>query len=145
MEGLRLKLKSNTLATWCEELTLVKRPWCWERLKAGGEGDNRGWDGWMASLTQGTCVWVNSRCWWWIGRPGVLRSIGSQRVRHDWETELHWIHYIIYTYKKCVYIAYIYVYIYIHTCIFPNALKPWKERSNLSTYSLFDHATISDI
>jgi len=63
---------------------------CWERLKAGGEGDNRGWDGWMASPTQGTWVWVNSGSWWWTGRPGVLQSMGPQRVRHDWATELSW-------------------------------------------------------
>ena len=60
---------------------------CWERLRAGREGD-RGWDGWMASPTQWTWVWVNSRSWWWTGRPGVLQSVGSQRVRHDWATEL---------------------------------------------------------
>ena len=64
----------NTLATWCEELTHLKRPWCWERLKAGGEGDDRGWDDWMASLTQWTWVWVDSGSWWWTGRPGVLQS-----------------------------------------------------------------------
>ena len=69
---------SNTLATWCEELTHLKRPWCWERLKAQGEGDDRGWDGWMASPTQWTWVWVNSRSWWWTGRPGVLQSMLSQ-------------------------------------------------------------------
>ena len=69
---------SSTLATWCEELTPWKRPWCWERLKAGGERDNRGWDGWMASPTQWTWVWVNSRSWWWTGRPGVLQFMGSQ-------------------------------------------------------------------
>ena len=63
---------SNTLATWCEELTHLKRPWSWEILKAGGEGDNRGWDGWMASSTQWTWVWVNSGSWWWTGRLGVL-------------------------------------------------------------------------
>ena len=80
---------SNTLATWCEEQTHWKRPWCWKRLKVGGEGDNRGWDGWMASPTQWTWVWVNSRGWWWIGRPGVLQSIGSQRVGHNWATELN--------------------------------------------------------
>ena len=68
------------LATWCEELIHWKRPWCWERLKAGGEGDGRRWDGWMASLTQWTWVWVNSGSWWWTGRPGVLQSLGSQRV-----------------------------------------------------------------
>ena len=69
-------------------MTHLKRPWCWERLKAGGEGDDRGWDGWMVSLTQWTWVWVNSRNWWWTGRPGMLQSMGSQRVRHDRATEL---------------------------------------------------------
>jgi len=81
---------SNTLATCCEELTHWKRPWCWERLKAGEEGDNRGWNGWMAPLTQWTWVWVSSVNWWWTGRPGVLQSMGLQRVRHDWATELNW-------------------------------------------------------
>ena len=81
---------SNTLATWCEELTHWKRPWCWERLKAGGEGDDRGWDGWMASLTRWTWVWVDSVCWWWTGRPSVLQFTGSQRVRHNWATGLNW-------------------------------------------------------
>ena len=81
---------SNTLATWCKELTHWKRPWCWERLKAGGEGDNRGWDGWMASLPRWTWVWASSRSWWWSGKPGVLQSMGSQRVGHDWPTELNW-------------------------------------------------------
>ena len=71
----------------CEELILLKKPWCWGRLKVGGERDNRGWDGWTASPTQWTWVWVNSRSWWWTGRPGVLQSMGSQRIRHDW-TEL---------------------------------------------------------
>ena len=82
---------SNTLATWCEEPTHWKRPWCWERLRAGGEGDDRRWDGWMASPTRWTWVWVNSGSWWWTGRPGVLQFMGSQRVRHDWATELNWI------------------------------------------------------
>ena len=80
---------SNSLATWCKELTHLKRPWCWERLKAGGKGDYRGWDGWMASQTQWTWVWVSSGSWWRTGRPGVLQSMGSQRVRHDWATELN--------------------------------------------------------
>ena len=79
-----LSWKSNNLTTCCEELTHLKRPWCWERLRAGGEGDDRGWDGWMASPTQWTWVWVNSGSWWWTGRPGVLWFMGSQRVRHDW-------------------------------------------------------------
>ena len=81
---------SNTLATWCEELTHLKRPWCWERLRAGGEGDDRGWDGWMASSTQWTWVWVDSGNWWWTGRPGTLWFMGSQRVRNNWAAELNW-------------------------------------------------------
>ena len=76
--------------TWREEMTHLKRPWCWQRLKVGGKGDDRGWDGWMASPTQWTWVWVNSGSWRWTGRPGVLQSVGSQRVRHNWATELNW-------------------------------------------------------
>ena len=79
----RWSWNSNTLVTWSEELTHWKRPWCWERLRVGGEGDDRGWDGWMASLTWWTWVWVSSRSWWWIGRPGMLQSMGLQRVGHD--------------------------------------------------------------
>ena len=83
---------SNMLATWCEELTHWKRPWCWERLRTGGEGDDRGWDGWMASLTRWTWVWVNSERWWWTGRPGMLQYMGSAKSHtqlSDW-TELNW-------------------------------------------------------
>ena len=91
LEGLMLKLKLQyTLATWCKELTHWKRSWRWERLKAGGEGKTEGWDGWMASLTWWTWVWASSGCWWWTGKPGMLQSMGSHRVRHDWETELNW-------------------------------------------------------
>ena len=82
----------NTLATSCEELTHLKRPWCWERLRAGGEGNDRGWDGWMASPTQWTWVWVGSGSWWWTGRPGMLQSMGPQSIEHNWETELSWSH-----------------------------------------------------
>ena len=81
---------SSTLATSCEELTHWKRLWCWEGLGAGGKLDDRGWDGWMASPTRWTWVWVNSRSWWWTGRPGVLWFMASQRVGHDWATELNW-------------------------------------------------------
>ena len=81
---------SSTLATSCKELTHWKRLWCWEGLGAGREGNDRGWDGWMASPTRWTWVWVNSGSWWWTGKPGVLRFMGSQRVRHDWATELTW-------------------------------------------------------
>ena len=85
-----LSWSSSTLATSCEELTHWKRLWCWEGLGAGREGDDRGWDGWMASRTQWTWFLVNSERWWWTGRPGILRFMGSQRVRHDWATELNW-------------------------------------------------------
>ena len=81
---------SNTLAISWEELTNWKRPWCLEGLGTGGEGDDREWDGWMASLTGWTWVWVNSGSWWWTGRPGVLRLMVSQRVLYDGETELTW-------------------------------------------------------
>ena len=90
LEGLMLKLKLQYLATWCEELSHWKRPWCWERFKAGGERDNRGWDGWMALLTQWTWVWACSGSWWWSWRPGKLQYLGSQRVGHDQATELKW-------------------------------------------------------
>ena len=84
LEGLMLKLKIQYFGLhW-------KRPWCWEGLGAGGEGSDRGWDGWMASPTQCTWVWENSRSWWWTGRPGVLWFMGSQRVGHNWATELYW-------------------------------------------------------
>ena len=81
---------SNTLATWCKELTHWKRPGCWEWLKVGGEAGNRGWDGWTASLARWTGVWVNFRSWWWTGRPDMLQCMGSQRVGLDWATELNW-------------------------------------------------------
>ena len=81
---------SSTLATSCKGLTHWKRLWCWEELGAEGEGDDRGWDGWMASPTGWPWVWVNSGRWWWTGRPCVLRFMGSQRVGHDWATELNW-------------------------------------------------------
>ena len=78
---------SSTLATWCKELTDWKRPWCWERLKAGGEWDKIGWDGWMASSIQWTWVWANSRRWWRTGKPGMLQSVESQRVVLSWVTD----------------------------------------------------------
>ena len=90
LERLMLELKLQYLAIWCEGLTHWKRPWCWERLKVGGERDDREWDGWMAPPTWWTWVWLSSRSWWWTGEPGMLESMGSQRVRHDWATELNW-------------------------------------------------------
>ena len=76
------------LASSCVVVTHWKRLWCWEGLGAGGKGDDRGWDSWMALLSQWTWVWENSRRWWWTGRPGVLWFMGSQRVGHDWAIEL---------------------------------------------------------
>ena len=91
LEGLMLKLKLNTLATWWEEQTHWKRPWCWERLKVGGEVDNRGWDGWMVLLIHWTWIWACSGSWWLTGKPGLLLFMGSQRMGDDWVTELNWI------------------------------------------------------
>ena len=86
----RLKLKLQYFGHLMQGMTHLKRPWCWERFKARGGGDDRGWDGWIASLTQWTQVWVSSGSWWWKGRPGMLQSMGLQRVGHDWATELNW-------------------------------------------------------
>ena len=90
LEGLMLKLKRQHFGHLMQRTDFLKRPWCWERLKAGGEGDNRGWDGCMASLTWCTWVWASSGNWWWTGKPGVLQSIRSQRVGQGWATELNW-------------------------------------------------------
>ena len=86
-EGLMLKLKLQYFDHLCEELTHLKRPWFWERLMTEGVGDDRGQDGWMASPIQWTWVWASSRKWWRTGKPDVLQSTGSQRVKHDWATE----------------------------------------------------------
>ena len=90
LKGLMLKLQ--TLATWCEELSHLKRPRCWEILRTGREGDDRGWDDWMASPTQWTWIWVGSGSWWWTGKPGMLQFMGlqSQMWLSDW-TELNWV------------------------------------------------------
>ena len=91
LEGLMLKLKLQYFGHLMQRADSLEKPWCWEGLGAGGEGDHRGWDGWMASLTRWAWVWVKSRSWWWIGSPGVLQSMGSERVGHDWVTELSWL------------------------------------------------------
>ena len=87
LEGLMLKLQY--FGHLMQKLTLWKRPWCWEWSKVGGEGINRRWDDWMASPTQWTWVWIGSECWWWTRKPGMLQSMGSQRVRHNWVSELN--------------------------------------------------------
>ena len=90
LEGLMLKLKLQYFGHLMWRIDHWKRPWCWEKLKVGGEGDDRGWDGWMASFTQWAWVWACSGSWWWTGKPGMLQSMGSQSVGHDWATELNW-------------------------------------------------------
>ena len=90
LEGLMLKLKPQYFGHLMGRTDSFERPWCWERLKAGEEGDDEGWDGWMTSLTFWTWVWASSRSWWWTGKSGILQPMGSQRVRHDWATELKW-------------------------------------------------------
>ena len=92
LEGLMLKLNLQYFGHLMWRADSLKRPWWWERLKAGGEGDNRGWDGWMASPTRWTWVWAS---WWWTGKPGVLQSMGLQRVGHDWAIELNWKYYLV--------------------------------------------------
>ena len=108
----RTEVEARTLILWppdAEEPTHLKGLWCWQRLKAGGEGDNRGWNGWMASSSQWIWVWVSSRNWWWTGRPDVLQSMGSQWVAHDWATELNW-----------------YIYIYTHIHVVSESNLTWK-------------------
>ena len=92
LEWLMLKLKLQYFGHLMWKADTLEKTGCWERLRAGGEGDDRGWDGWMASLTQWTWAWASSRSGWWTGKPGVLQSMGSQRVRHDWGTERNWNH-----------------------------------------------------
>ena len=123
LEGLTLKLKLYYLATWCEEPTHWKRPGCWGRLRAGGEGSNRGWDGWMASSTQWTWVWANSGRQWSTGKPGMLQSMGLQRVRHDWVTEQQ--QYTILHRKISLYMLYT-----SFLCCFRPLITQWKRGQN---------------
>ena len=90
LEGLMLKLEFQYFGYLMQRVDSLEKTLMLEGLGAGGEGDDSGWDSWMASLTWWTWVWVNSGSWWWTGRPGMLRFMGSQRGRQDWETELNW-------------------------------------------------------
>ena len=94
--------KAETPVFWPPHVKswLIGKDWCWQGLGAGEKGDNRGWDGWMASLTQWMRVWVTSRSWGWTGRPSVLRFMGLRRVGHDWATELNWTLHWIFIYKN---------------------------------------------
>ena len=138
---------SNTLVTWCEELTHWQRSWCWEWLKVE-EGDDSGWDCWMASLTQLTWVWVSSRCQWWTWKPGILQSMGSQRVVHNWAPELNWT----FNFQKklsflnisgfplphCLCVC------YFHCWYFPRFFT-WLTHTHSSSYSCIPRAAFSDI
>ena len=99
LEEMMLKLKLQYFGYFMRRVDSLERLWCWEGLGAGGKGDDRGWDGWMASLIRWTWVWVNSGSWWWTGRPGVLRFMGSQRVGHDWAEWLNWTEDMLITYN----------------------------------------------
>ena len=106
--------KAETPVLWpphAKSWLIEKRLWCWEGLVAGGEGDNRRWDGWMASLSRWMWVWVNSGSWW-TGRPGVLGFMGSQIVRHDWVTELNWEDFVTLKLKLRPYFIYIFWYVF---------------------------------
>ena len=114
LEGLMLKLKLQYFGHLMRRVDHWKRLWCWEGLGAG-EGDDRGWDGWMASLTRWTWVWVNSGSWGWTGRPGVLWFMGSQRVRHDWVTELNWTEWLV---MLSIFYVYCHLYFSLEKCLF---------------------------
>ena len=86
----RTDAEADAPTLWSPDATHWKRPWCWERLKGGGGGDDRGRDCWMPSPPHWTWIWVSSRSWWWMGKPGVLQSMGSQRAGHNWATKLNW-------------------------------------------------------
>ena len=88
LEGVMLKLKLQYFGHLMQRVDSLEKTWCLEGLGAGGEGDDRGWDGRMASPTWWAWVWVNSESLWWTGRPGMLQFMGSQRVGYDWATEL---------------------------------------------------------
>ena len=90
LEGLMMKLKLQYFGHLMWRTDSLEKTLMLGKIEGGRRGDDRGWDSWMASLTQWTWVWVNSRSWWWTGRPGVLRFMGLQRVEYDWATELNW-------------------------------------------------------
>ena len=90
LEGMMLKLKLQYFGHLMQRVDSLERLWCWEGLRAGGEGDDRGWDGWMASRTRWTRVWMKSGSWWWTGRPGMLWFMALQRVGQDWASEMNW-------------------------------------------------------
>ena len=100
LEGLMLKLKLQYYGHLIQRTDSFEKTLVLGKIEGGREGDNRGWDGWMASLTQWTWIWASSGSWWWTGRPSMLQSMGSQRVGHNWATELNWTE-LIQLYQHC--------------------------------------------
>ena len=121
LEGLMLKLKLQYFGHLMRRADSLEKTLMLEGLGAEGEGDNRGWDGWMASPNQWTWVWVNSGSWWWTGRPGILQVMGSQRVGHDWATELNW-HYWMAVKNKALSVCHI---LYKKLCWKPSCFSAW--------------------
>ena len=119
-------------------------PWCWKRFRAG-EGDDRGWDGGMASPTQWTWVWVNSRRWWWTGRPGVLQSMGSQRVGHDWAAELNWTASVVTWCSPCVSLCLCFLFLYRHKSSDEGPPQSSTTSFNLTYYICKDPIVLSQI
>ena len=122
---------SKTFATWWEELTPWKRPWFWERLKAGGEGDDREWDGWMVSLTLWTWIWASSRSWWWTMKPGMLHGPWCHRVEQKWLTELNWCSYIDRS------LDYIYICVCVCVCVCIHTVFSLSVHSSTDTQIVF--------
>ena len=105
LEGMMLKLKLQYFGHLMRRIDSLEKTLMLGGIGAGGEGDARGWDGWMASLTRWMWVWVNSGSWWWTGRPGVLQFMGSQRVGHDWATDLIWSLIVLYYFMLLQYLV----------------------------------------
>ena len=103
-----LKLKLQYFSHLMRRADSFEKTLMLERLSAGGEGDSRGWDGWMASPTQWTCIWVDSTSWWWTGRPGLLWFSGSQRIGHDWAAEINWTECLSFFFYLCLTLSRIY-------------------------------------
>ena len=161
-----LKLKLQYFGHLMWRVDSLRRLWCWEGLGAGGEGDDRGWDSWMASPTWWTWVWVNSGSWWWTGRPGVLQIMGLQRVGHAWVIELNWTElmqdqsltmkchhfdyftgctellYWFYFIGSCKYFK-IFIYYYFYCYIFNPEMLTIEWEKNLIRFSMFKNMRIN--
>ena len=138
LEWMTLKLKPQYFGHLMRRVDSLQRTLMLGGIGAEGEGDYRGWDGWIAPLTRWTLVWVNSRSWWWTGRPGVLQFMGSQRVGHDWATELNWCTIALYSIRPCFYhqshpLLGV-VFAFAHPSILSGIISPLISSSILGTY-----------